>query len=334
METRAVCAALRKMLGPCVLVLLVVCLAIGCKRDGAGASGRTPLRVGYNTGSLNRELFLQTGMDQGIFARQGLELADKGYSVGGQIAQDMAAGELDVGLLGISPSLAAIAQGGDLVVVASQTKNDAPLVARKGIDSLRDLDGKKVGTPGLSSIQETLLNHLERTNHLKTTHVYGKAADLVGYLEKGEIDAFVAWEPVAARAVQALGAHYLLDTVTPNAEASEIAVSGKLLREHRDVVVRFLRAMEETRRYVAEHTDERVKVAAIKSGLPEAVVSEGVRRSHLFLDGLPLNLESVRFFAAEDVASAKLKGVTLEGLDAFLAKAIDTMALKEALGGT
>lgn len=314
-------------------------LSFSCERKatapvaGGGAPALVRLRVGYNIGSLNRELFLETGRALGIFARYGLELQDQGYSVGGQVAQDLAADQLDVGLLGISPSLAAIAQGADIVVVSSQTKNNAPLVARAGITTLRELDGKKVGTPGVSSIQETLLNHLERKHGFKTTHVYGKAPDLVGYLEKGEIDAFVGWEPVGARAVEALGAHYLLDTVLPGAEASEITVSGKLLRERRPLVISFLRAIEETRRYLIAHTAERVKIAAVKAGISETAITEGIRRSHLFLDELPLNLESVRLFATEDAASGKLKGVTAAGLDAFLAKAIDTATLQEALRG-
>jgi len=314
------------------LAALCLLAPAGCKSHETPSGGLIRVRVGYNTGSLNRELFLETGQSLGCFVRQGLELADQGYSVGGQIAQDLAADQLDIGLLGISSSLAAIAQGADLVVVASQAKNDAPLVARKGIDSLRALDGKKVGTPGVSSIQETLLTHLERKEGFKTTHVYGKAADLVGYLEKGEIDAFVGWEPVGARAVEAIGAHYLLDTVIPGAEASEITASGKLLRERREVVVRFLRAMEETRLYLADHTAERVKVAAVKSGISESAVAEGVRRSRLYLDGMTLNMDSVRLVASEDAASGKLKGITPAGLDAFLAKAIDTTALGEALG--
>lgn len=327
-------SACRGLAALCFLALAACKSQTGAAPASDAASGSlVRLRVGYNIGSLNRELFLETGRAEGIFARQGLELADQGYSVGGQIAQDLAAGELDVGLLGISSSLAAIAQGADLVVVASQTKNNAPLIARKGLDSVRALDGKRVGTPGVSSIQDSLLTHLERESGFKTTHVYGKAADLVGYLEKGEIDAFVGWEPVGARAVEALGAHYLLDTVIPGAEASEITVSGKLLRDRREVLVRFLRAMDQTHRYLVGHTAERVKVAAVKAGISESAITEGVRRSRLFLDDLPLNMESVRLFASEDAASGKLKGVTPERLDAFLAKATESTALQEALGG-
>lgn len=324
-----------------LLALSTLLLALGCGKGAPSAppapaagpgTGPTKLRVGYNIGSLNRELALETAFAKGIFERHGFVVEDKGYSVGGQIAQDLAAGGLDIGLVGISPSLAAIAQGADLVIVASQTKNNAPLVAKKAIHSIVDLDGKRVGTPGMSSIQETMLNYLERKHGIKTTHVYGKAPDLVGYLEKGEIDAILGWEPVAARAVESVGAHYLLDTVIPGAEASMVTVSGRLLRERRDVVLRFLRAMEETRQALLAGGPERIKVAAAKAGLTESVVTEGVRRSRLFLEDMAVNLESVRLIASEDVASGKIRGVPPGGIDAFVAKAVDAKLCAEAIG--
>jgi len=317
--------------------LLALLAAAACSRPApppppGGAAGPVTLRLGYNIGSLNRELVIETGLSRGVFARHGIVLEDKGYSVGGQIAQDLAAGHLDVGLVGISPSLNAIAQGADLVIVASQTKNNTPLVVRAGIEKLADLDGKKVGNPGMSSIQETMLNHLEREHGFRTTHVYGKAPDLVGYLEKGEIDAILGWEPVAARAVETVpGARYLLDTVIPGAEASMISVSGKLLRERREVVVRFLAAMEEIRLVIISAKEERVKVAAAKLGITESAIAEGMRRSSLFVEPMRIDLPSVRLIAREDVASGKLKGLTADGVEPFLARAVDTTALEEAL---
>jgi hypothetical protein len=92
--------------------------------------------------------------------------------------------------------------------------------------------------------------------------------------------------------------------------------------------------MDETRRYLVAHTAERAKVAAPRAGLTESVVSEAVKRSRLFLDDLSLNMESVRFFASEDISSGKMKGVTLQGLEAFLSRAVDTTALREALGAS
>ncbi|HMN12948.1 MAG TPA: ABC transporter substrate-binding protein [Bellilinea sp.] len=289
------------------------------------------LKLGYNIGSLNREVFLETAFRQGYFKKHGLEIEDKGYSVGGQIIQDLVGGNLDIGLAGISPSLTGIARGGDIIIVSSQVKNTAPLIVRNNIKSFKDLDGRKIGTPGVSSIQETMLIYLEKQNGFKTKHVYGKATELVNYMEKGEIDGILAWEPVASQAVAKLDAHYLLNTAIEGAEASMVTVSGKLLREHPEVVVNFLKATEETRQYISTHLDEVIQIASEKTGIPFDVIKNGVTRSKLFMLPLTINMESVRLIAEIDIASGKLPGVKAADLDQFLRKAIDESFLKKSM---
>ena len=322
-----------------VLILNLFSLA-GCggvpqtSVGNSGAGKQQPLvklKVGYPNGSLVRELFLQTAIDKGFFAKYGLEIDGKGYNVGGQIIQDLAGGNLDVGIVGPSASLAGAAQGVDLKIVASIAKNDCPLVVRQGINSIKDLNGKKVGTPGVSSIQETMLNYLESQQGIKTTHSYANGADLVAYLEKGEIDAIVAWEPIAAQSVSKLGAHYLLDTILPNAEAADMTVTGKLFRENPEVAVRLLKAAQDTQRYIIANTAERVAIAAHLTGLSESVISESVRRSSLFVAPMQLNMDSIKLITSQDITAGKLRGVDPKGLDAFLTKNIDTTLLEKAL---
>ena len=301
-------------------------------KDNAEKSGeQLKLKVGYNIGSLNREIVLETGFRQGYFKKYGLEIEDKGYAVGGQIIQDLVGRNLDIGLVGTSPSLTGIARGGDIVIVSSQVKNDAPLIVRNSIKSLKDLDGKKIGTPGISSIQETMLIYLEKQNGFKTTHVYGKATELVNYMEKGEIDGILAWEPVAAQAVAKLDAHYLLNTAIEGAEASMVTVSSKLLREHPAAVVNFLKALSETHQYIKTHLDEVIQIASEKTGIPTNVIKNGVTRSKLFMLPLTINMESVRLVAGIDIASGKLQDVKATNLDQFLQKAIDESYLKKAM---
>lgn len=289
------------------------------------------LRLGYNIGSLNREVFLETAFRQGYFKKHGLEIEDKGYSVGGQIIQDLVGQNLDVGLVGISPSLTGVARGGDIVIVSSQVKNTAPLIARSSIKSLKELDGKKIGTPGISSIQETMLLYLEKLNGFKTTHVYGKATELVSYMEKGEIDGILAWEPVASQAVAKLGAHYLMNTAIEGAEASMVTMSGKMLREHPKEVVAFLKAARDTQRYIADHMDEVIGIAAEKTGIPADVIKNGMTRSKLFVLPQTINMESVRLVAEIDIANGKLPDVKAADLNQFLRKAIDESFLKKSM---
>ncbi|MDR3602395.1 MAG: ABC transporter substrate-binding protein [Desulfosporosinus sp.] len=322
-----------------IALIFVLFSLTGCgsvsKTPDSGAGGKSSaikLRIGYPVGSLTKELFLQTGIDKGIFAKYGLEVEGEDYSVGGQIIQDLAGGNLDVGIVGPSPALIGAAQGVDLKIVASGIKNYCPLVARKGINSIKELNGKKVGTPGVSSIEETMLNYLESQQGIKTKHVYANVANLTEMLDKGELDAIVPWEPVAADTVaKVAGAHYLLDTILPNAEAADITVPGKFFRDNPNTIVSFLKAAEEIRQYILKHTDERVKAAAQITGLPESVIAESIRRSHEFTTPLQINMDSIKLIASSDIASGKLRGIDQNGLNSFLAKNIDSALLQQAL---
>jgi NitT/TauT family transport system substrate-binding protein len=293
--------------------------------------GPLKIKLGYNSGSLNREVFLETAFRQGYFKKYGLEVEDKGYAVGGQIVQDLVGNNLDIGLVGISPSLNGVARGGDIVIVSSQVKNTTPLIARKNIKSLKELDGKKIGTPGISSIQETMLLYLERQNGFKTIHVYGKATELVNFMEKGEIDGILAWEPVASQAVSKLDAHYLLNTTIEGAEASMVTVSGKWLREHPADVVNFLKATGETQQYIASHLDEVIAIASEKTGISTDVIRNGMTRSKLFVSPRSINMESVRLIAEIDIVNGKLPGIKISDLDQFIKKSIDESYLKKAM---
>lgn len=318
----------------CRLALVAVaCLILGAMPLDpacAGEVGPLKLRVGFNIGSMNRELFLETGLRQGFFKECGLELASKGYAVGGLIIQDLVGGNLDVGLAGISPSLAGVAQGGAIIIVSSQAKNDAPLVVLDPIKSLKDLDRRNVGTPGISSIQETLLNYLEREQGFKANHVYGPPTKLINDLEKREIVGIVAWEPVAAEAVAKLGARYLSDTLIEGAEASMVTVSLRFLRNNPDAVLNFLIAANHTREYIKNHLDEVTGIAAGTTGIPADIIKDGVRRSQLYIAPPTINMDSVRLIVQSDISSGKLNNVRKEDMDTFLHKAIDDSLIDKA----
>ncbi|MDA8440968.1 MAG: ABC transporter substrate-binding protein [Peptococcaceae bacterium] len=300
-----------------------------------GGAGNKPtltkLTVGYPSGTMSKSLFLQTGIDTGIFTKYGLEVQPKAYTVGGQVVEDLAGNNLDFGMAGPSASLDGAAKGADLKIIASAMQNDCPLVARQEITSVKELNGKKVGTPGVSSIQETMLDYLESQQGIKTIHVYANAANLVQLLQKGEIDAIVAWEPLGAQAVAKVGAHYLLNTIIPGAEAEDFTVTGKLFRENPNTVVQFLKAAEAIKQYLNTHLTEREQVAAGSTGLPESVIAQAVQSSHNFITPMQLNVNSIKLSAMQDIASGKLTGVKQSGLDAFLAKNIDTTLLQKAL---
>lgn len=210
--------------------------------------------------------------ERGFFAEEGIEIKRSVYPNGPAVTQHMASGELDAGMAATFVLLTAKAQGVDLKLVMSLTKDNAPLAVRKDIKTFKDLNGKRIGTPGLGTVHDINLNHVEKTHGITVKHVYGKITDLLTYFEKGEIDGLVGWEPVVGEAVYRLNAHYLAKSMRPGSESQALAVTSKFLKEQPDAVYRLVRAYLKGIRHFEQNFDEAVAIAARRLQKPPDMV--------------------------------------------------------------
>jgi len=147
-----------------------------------------------------------------------------------------------IGVGAIPVALIGALRGVDLILFMNEMKGTSSLIVRQEIDSLKDLDGKRVGTPGMGTIHDAFLSMVEKEAGIKVEHVYGKISDLFLYLQKGEIDGVEAWEPIAAKAVRTLGAKYLIPVVDAGESAGAYWVTREFFDKHPDKVVAFIRA--------------------------------------------------------------------------------------------
>src|SRR4029453_18312513 len=113
-----------------------------------------------------------------------------------------------------------------------------PPARKKEIKTFKDLNGKRIGTPGLGTVHDINLNYVEKTNAVTLKHLYGKMTDLHTQFEKRENDGLLGWEPVVGEAVYRLNAHYLAKSIRPGSESQALAVTSKFLKEQPDSVYR------------------------------------------------------------------------------------------------
>ena len=136
------------------------------------------------------------------------ELSELGYEVtwaefntGSSIIEALHSGSIDFANSGDMPALFALAKGMDFQIFASQ--NDAPetegIVARKdsGIKKVADLKGKRVAYNRASIAEYLTLKALEQADlsvsDIEPVHLDPSDANIA--LEKGEVDAWVVWDP-------------------------------------------------------------------------------------------------------------------------------------------
>jgi len=322
------------------LITGLIMLLAGCgttkneqskKEPQGGSQKEITVRIGDITAA---ELIVpfHVAMEKGYFKEEGLKIDRKVFTNGPNLMMAMSNGELDLCVAtGFTPILQAASQGSNVKILLSMSKGNAPVVAGGHIKSFKDLDGKVVGSPGLGTIQNTMLSLAAQKHGIKFQKVvHGKITDLPVFLEKGEIDAFTGWEWPAADTVNRVkGAHYVLNMpVIDNAESVAMGVNGKYYQENRETVKKFMRAYLKGVKYYTEHKDEAFSLMAKMINRPVEVAKMSM--DNCIVEKPDIDLPSVKFAVQDAIDTGKIKKDAVPNVDEFINKYIDQSLLLES----
>ncbi len=179
------------------------------------------------------------------------------------------AGELDLGYIGPVPAVNGnIKSDGDIVILAGATNAGAIMVVSKNSDiqSISDLQNKKIAIPQIGNTQHLSLLSLLSENNLSDTTKGGNVEvvpvsnpDIKTLLENGGIDAAYVPEPWGSRLVHEIGARILLDEkeVFRNGEYSTALLIGRkdFVEAHPDIVKKVLEAHYEMTLYLENNSE-------------------------------------------------------------------------------
>ncbi len=225
------------------LALLSLLATVGPLASSAAAQKLTTVRFGDQIGSEIDYADIWVAEMNGYYQDEGIKVVRKTYANGPSTLLDL--NNLDATSAAIVPYMEFVARGGKITMVMSLTKGNAPIVGKKKYTSVKQLAGKKVGTPGIGTIHDAILGYIERSQGFKVQHVPAKVSDAAVMIEKGEIEAFIGWEPASAAAVARAPnvMHYIqrLPPI-PNSESLELAFRPGFIKDHPDVVEKFVRA--------------------------------------------------------------------------------------------
>jgi NitT/TauT family transport system substrate-binding protein len=236
----------RRKLLKCTAALASICaIADMTGRTVTPAAGQnlTTVRFGDQTGSEVDYAAIWAADMNGYYKNEGIQLERKTYANGPAALLDL--NNLDAVTAAIVPYMLFAARGGEITMVMSTTKGNAPIVGKKKYTSVKQLAGKNVGTPGIGTIHDAVLGYIEETQGFKVNHVFAKISDVAIMIEKGEVEAFIGWEPASAAAVaQAPDLLHYIERLPPipNAESLELAFRPGYVKDHPDTVVKFIRA--------------------------------------------------------------------------------------------
>ena len=127
------------------------------------------------------------------------------FGGGGDVIKAMASGDVQIGEAGSSPIVAAASQGQDIKLfwILDDIADAEALIVRNGsgINSVKDLKGKKVATPFVSTAHYQLMAVMKSDGvDAKGVNVMNlRPPEIAAAWERGDIDAAFIWDPVLSK---------------------------------------------------------------------------------------------------------------------------------------
>jgi NitT/TauT family transport system substrate-binding protein len=268
----------------------------------------------------------------GYYQQDGIKIERKTYPNGPSALLDI--NNLDAVMAAIVPFMQYVARGGDVRILMSVTKGNAPIVGKKQYKSLQDLDGKKVGTPGIGTIHDAILGYIQQTLGIRCEHVPAKITDVALMIQKGEVEAFIGWEPASAAAI-ALAPdllHYIQRLPPlPNSESLQLAFTPAYVKENPDTVEKFVRATLKGIEWIKANGKEKTaELIARKMNDPRSYAVNLDALGSVDLTQPRLDMPSTRIWLTTIAKQGKIPEALVADVDAWVGKYLDYSFLDKA----
>lgn len=247
----------------------------------------------------------QVGQAKGWFTQElGLQVVFKPYDHPRRMIAALKSGDCQIAYsLGITPFTAAVSQYDQLRIlgVAVSYSGIDTCVVRDGtgIQSPRDLMGKRVGVPFESVSHYKLLATLKIFGvDPKTVNIYDMPPqDITSAMRWKELDCGCAWEPAVSEMLE-IG-HLIVsaeDQTRWGMKVFDVIASARVfMEEHPQLLTRFLQVVDQSTRYYRDNFEESARLIADVAGTP-------LRQTRN-------TLEKMQFFTKQEQLSAEWLGV-------------------------
>ena len=203
----------------------------------------------------------------------------------------------------------------------------------KKYKSYADLNGKKVGVPGLGTTHDAVLAYVEQSQNLKFQRVFGKVTDIAIMIDKGEVDAYIGWEPASAMAIAQNPKLHYISQLPPikNVESLEMIVQTKLAKEKPEVVYGFVRAILRGIEYAKRNPKEKVaQIIVAKMGDPSALPVVMSALESVIITEPRVDMPSTRILIQTIAKQGKIPEDLAKDVDGWMAKYVDYSFLDKA----
>jgi NitT/TauT family transport system substrate-binding protein len=236
----------------------------------------TEIRIGYqpSTHQVAHMVAMDKSWWQQDLAPFGVvKVTDYVFPTGAPEMQAMLAGDIDVAYVGAAPVLSAVSTGLDAKIVAAVNTEGSDIVLRSGLNysGPSSLRGLKIATFQAGTIQDTILRDWLKKNAIdpeKDVTIVGMGpGDAVTAITAGQVDAVFLPHP-SPSIIEANGKGKIVvqsGEMYPNHTCCVLVVSGKLIREHPEIVEQIVKTHIRASDFASQNLDETAEIYARKN---------------------------------------------------------------------
>ena len=263
------------------LALVLVVFTAGCTQSSGNSSNATPvkeIRIGYQPST--HQMAEITAQNKGWYAQDLAQygvtnVTDTVFPTGAPEMQAMLAGQIDVAYVGAAPVLSAISTGLDAKIVAGVNTQGSDLVIRNGLNYTgpQSLKGLTIATYPAGTIQDTVLRNWLKNNNLTPDKdviikAMSSAGDAATAITAGKVDAVFLPTPSPSVIVDQGAGKIVVHSgeMYPNHTCCVLVVSGKLIREHPEIVKQIIQTNNKAVAWNEANLDDAAAIYANKTG--------------------------------------------------------------------
>jgi len=248
-----------------IIVLIVVAVFIILIGVSANSNYFTPtnntIRVAYIP--CDHEAALFVALAQNKYTENGLNVETTPISTGSSIVSALASGDIDVGYIGIAPAMQGISEGVPIKIVAAVNEDGSGIVVdeNSNITNTTDLIGKRIATPGVSSIQQVLLLYQLEKYNITPSQVDISSVNifmLPSTLASKKVDGYIAYEPYVSIAPYTDVGKVLMysEDIMPNHPCCVIVARQDYIDQHPQELQTFLDIHKNSTEFVNNNKNE------------------------------------------------------------------------------
>jgi NitT/TauT family transport system substrate-binding protein len=196
--------------------------------------------------------------EKGYFKEAGLEVTSVNFVTGRAALEELLGGQLDLAFMAEYPPTVGALRKQEFAVISTLSKytgNRIISTSTVGFTSMKDLAGKKIGTPIGTNANFFTELALEKAG-IKATIVSAAPADIVPALVRGDIDAGVTFPDFYSKAAEALGDKYRDEVSKDYIAAFVISATSTMIAKRPGDVKKFISALIKAETLIKEKPAE------------------------------------------------------------------------------